>query len=119
MPVGNEILGTATTGYLWPIINDYIIPGVQEQFYNQTFLLDQLKTSSKDVNGRQILIKHKLWRNRSARTFSERGYLGEAKSRGFKESSAIDIFSASRRRTTSGNKAVPPPDGRVISPVSG
>ena len=88
MPVGNEILGTATTGYLWPIINDYIIPGVQEQFYNQTFLLDQLKTSSKDVNGRQILIKHKLWRNRSARTFSERGYLGEAKSRGFKESSA-------------------------------
>ena len=86
--VGNEVVGSSTQGYLWDIIHDYIIPGVQEQFYNQTFLLDQLKTSSKDVNGRQILIKHKLWRNRSAGTFSERGNLPTAKSRGFKESHA-------------------------------
>lgn len=85
---GNEVLGSATTGYIWPIIHDYIIPGCQEEFYNQTFLLDQLKSSSKDVNGRQILIKHKLWRNRSAGTYSERGNLPQAKSRGFVESSA-------------------------------
>jgi hypothetical protein len=85
---GNEVLGSATSGYIWPIINDYIIPGCQEEFYNQTFLIDQLKTSSKDVNGRQILIHHKLWRNRSAGTYSERGLLPQAKSRGFKESSA-------------------------------
>ena len=87
MAVGSEVLGTATTGYIWPIIHDYILPGCQEEFYNQTFLLDQIKSSSKDVNGRQILIKHKLWRNRNAGSFTERGLLSQAKSRGFKESS--------------------------------
>lgn len=86
--MSQEIVGTSTTGYLWPIINDFIIPGCQDQFYNQTFLLDQLKTSSKDVNGRQILLYHKLQRNRSAGTYIERGLLPTAKTRVFKESSA-------------------------------
>lgn len=87
MAIGNEVVGSATTGYIWPVIHDYILPGCQEEFYNQTFLLDLIKSSSKDVNGRQILIKHKLWRNRSAGTFSERGLLPLAKGRGFTESS--------------------------------
>ena len=86
--MSQEIVGTSTTGYLWPIINDFIIPGCQDQFYNETFLLDQLKTSSKDVNGRQILLYHKLQRNRSAGSYKERGTLPQAKTRVFKESSA-------------------------------
>jgi hypothetical protein len=86
--MSQEIVGSSTTGYLWPIINDFIIPGCQDQFYNQTFLLDQLKTSSKDVNGRQILLYHKLKRNRSAGSYKERGLLPTAKTRVFKESSA-------------------------------
>jgi hypothetical protein len=82
---GNEILGSASSGYIWDIIHDFIIPGCQEQFYNQTFLLDQIKSTTKGVDGRQILIKHKLWRNRSAGTYTERGLLPQAKSRGYEE----------------------------------
>jgi hypothetical protein len=86
--MATEIVGTSTTSYLWPIINDFIIPGCQDMFYNETFLLDQLKTSSKDVVGRQILLYHKLQRNRSAGTAKERGTLPVAKTRVFKETSA-------------------------------
>jgi hypothetical protein len=82
---GTEVIGSATQGYIWPIIHDYIIPGCQDQFVDNTWLLDLIKSSSKGVSGRQILFKNKMWRNRNARSFKERGPLPQAKSRGFKE----------------------------------
>jgi hypothetical protein len=67
---------------------DYIVPGFQKMFISDSALLDRLKKTSKDVYGRNILIKYKLHGNAKGGWAGERATLPTAGARGWDEGSA-------------------------------